>query len=106
MKIGDLHKSQSLDIPALIADEIKRARSTFPNAGSNEMALVFAVNSLRKNLKERTEERDKYSEQLGRARTYLKSLADVAFGYQQIPGFSLHPMLLDAIKRSNEFLKG
>lgn len=59
MKIADLHKTQLLDVEALVAAEVKRAIAAFPGAKGDPLtALAFASYTLTKNLAERTAERD------------------------------------------------
>ncbi len=61
MKIGELRGMESHIYPsadAIVAAEIKAARASYPNATSDVQALAFSTKTLRKNLAERTENRD------------------------------------------------
>jgi hypothetical protein len=64
MKIGELFRDREAHLyPApdtILADEIARARVSYPLATSDAHALAFAASTLRKNLDERTSERNRY----------------------------------------------
>ncbi len=65
MKIGKLFRgreaAQYPSIGTIIGREIKAAHTSFPNANGDDLtALALSTSSLRKNLGERTAERDTY----------------------------------------------
>ena len=80
MLIGELHRNrESYPTPAqIVADEVAKARKSFPNATSDMEALCFLTRTLAKNMGERTAERDKYL-------AMLSDLANRPAGGQVIP---------------------
>ncbi len=68
MKIGELFRDREAHLypspDTILADEIARARASYPLAASDAHGLAFAASTLRKNLEERTLERDRYHDNL------------------------------------------
>jgi hypothetical protein len=78
MKIGELFARRDTNFPTreeIVVRETAHARAIYPNATSDIEALAFAASTLRKNLKERTVERDRYHDSLtvrGTARLFWR----------------------------------